>query len=222
MIADVLGAHPAYHNGKKSATNCSLRAGQPDSQAIGITKKALSFIKANLQGLRDQGKGEENMKYYKLTDEKNQTRDGTQWGEGITHKAAGKGKELCTEDVIHVYDHPLKAVMFNPLHANFTNPHLWEVKVRKIVANDSLKVGVKSCTTMREIPLPEITIEQRGKFAIYCALEVSSDKKFIKWAKGWLNGTDRTAGAAAGAAARAARANIDFVRLIEKAIKETK
>ncbi len=148
-------------------------------------------------------------RYYKLTDENNQTRNGTQWGENITHKATGRGKNLCSPDVIHVYDHPLKAVMFNPIHANFTNPRIWECSVRGIVANDSLKVGVKSCTTIREIPLPDMTINQKKAFGIYCALEVYHEEKFVTWANNWLSGKDRTPGAAWAAAKAAAWATAE-------------
>ena len=169
------------------------------------------------------------MKYYKLTDERNQTKGGTQWGEGITHKAIGKGKELCSPGVIHVYDHPLKAVMFNPIHADFTTPHLWEVRIRKVVADDGLKVGVKSCTTIKEIPLPEITTEQRVRFAIYCALEVYKNERFLTWAQGWLNSTDRTEAAwaaawaaeAAEAAARSAEAARSASRSAARAAEAT-
>ena len=170
------------------------------------------------------------MRYYKLTDENCRTHSDTKWGEGVTHKAIGKGKELCTEDVIHVYDHPLKAAMFNPIQANFNNPILWECKVKKVIADDQLKVGVKECTTIKQIELPEITINQRVRFAIRCALEVYKDKNFVKWAEDWLSGKDRTAGAAgtaaeAGTAAWAAvwaagRDKIDFVALIKKAIRD--
>ena len=139
------------------------------------------------------------MKYYKLTDENGKTRGDTQWGEGVTHKATGKGKKMCTGDVIHVYDHPLKAVMFNPGHADFRNPKLWECHAKKVVANDQLKIGVKSCTTVKEIPLPEITTAQRVKFALYCALEVYRDEVFVQWANYWLNGKDRTESAASAA-----------------------
>ena len=186
--------------------------------------------------------GVSRMKYYKLTDASYRTRD-TQWGEGITHEALGDGNELCTSDVIHVYDHPLKAVLFNPIHANIEKPVLWEVKVRKVVASDGLKVGVKECTTVKQIPLPTITTEQRVRFAIYCALEVYNKPGFVRWAKGWLSGEDTSAdaaeaawtaaGAAAGAAgaaeaawaaARAARASeaskdINFAKIIKKAMK---
>jgi len=136
------------------------------------------------------------MKYYKLTDDKGRTRNGTQWGEGVTHKACGKGNQLCTEDVIHVYDHPLKAAMFNPVHASFKKPLLWECRVRGVVANDGLKVGVKECTTLRQIPLPKIPVAARVRVAILCALKVYQEPAFVKWAKDWLANKDRTEEAA--------------------------
>ena len=151
------------------------------------------------------------MKYYKLTNENCQTEGSTTWGEGITHKATGKGKALCSNDVIHVYDHPLKAAIFNCIHARFTNPVLWECKIKKVVANDQLKIGVKQCTTIKQIPLPKITTVQRVHFAILCALQVYKEESFVKWANSWLSGEDRTGTAARGAwasacAARAAEA----------------
>lgn len=144
------------------------------------------------------------MKYYKLTDTNNCTKN-TQWGEGITHKATGQGNQLCSLDVIHVYNHPLKAVMFNPIHADFPEYHLWEVKVEKVVANDTLKVGVKQCTSVRQIDAPIITTKQRVRFAILCALEVYKEKTFVDWADGWLSGKDKSESAAESAARSAAR-----------------
>ena len=131
------------------------------------------------------------MKYYKLTNENCQTEGSTTWGEGITHKATGKGKALCSNDVIHVYDHPLKAAIFNCIHARFTNPVLWECKIKKVVANDQLKIGVKQCTTIKQIPLPKITTAQRVHFAILCTLQVYKEESFVKWANSWLSGEDR-------------------------------
>jgi len=160
------------------------------------------------------------MKYYKLTDAKDQTRNGTQWGEDITHKAIGDGEELCSPDVIHVYDHPLKAVMFNPIHAGFGKYHLWEVKVKKVVANDGLKVGVKQCTAIKRAKAPTVTTDQCIRFAIYCALEVYHEVKFKKWAAGWLSGTDRAAKAAKAAeAAWAAAWAAEAARAAEAAAK---
>jgi hypothetical protein len=146
------------------------------------------------------------MKYYKLTDQDYKTYGGTQWGESITHKATGTGKALCSGNVIHVYDHPLKATMFNIIHAAFTNPLLWKCKVKRVVANDNLKVGVKECTTLRIISLPVITTNQRVRFAILCALTLPGlPAAWASWANDWLSGKNRTA-EAAGVAAGAAEA----------------
>ncbi|MGQ9545945.1 MAG: hypothetical protein ACUVTR_02100 [Dehalococcoidia bacterium] len=144
------------------------------------------------------------MKYYKLTDGNAQSYDGTQWGENITHIATGKDNCLCTQDVIHVYDHPLKASMFNPMHANFPDPLLWECRVKGVVANDQLKVGVKQCTTIKQTELPFITTTQRIYFTILYALQVYHDQAFGEWANKWLSGEDRTPKSAEAAAAEAA------------------
>ena len=77
----------------------------------------------------------------KLTDSKDKTRNNTQWGENITHTTNGKG-DLCTNGWIHYYDSPLLAVLLNPIHGNFSNPHLWKIKVGKKVKKDhGLKFG---------------------------------------------------------------------------------
>ena len=134
-----------------------------------------------------------------MTDSQGRTHHNTQWGENVTHKASGTGKNLCTSDCIHVYDHPLKAAFFNPIHAKFTNPILWEAKVKDIVARDTTKVGVRQCTTIRQVPLSTITINQRVRVAILVALSLPHTKKFDTWAEGWLNDKDRTYAAAAAA-----------------------
>jgi len=167
---------------------------------------------------------------YKLTDQKGKTQGWCQWGEGVTHRAKGKGKELCTNEVIHAYRSPLLAILLNPLHTQIENPILWEAKGR-VVADDSLKVGCKQLTTIQKIELPKVTTEQKARFAILCALEVYKDEKFAEWAKAWLDGFDRSdtaakaartaeAAAWAAAAARAARAvKIDLAKVAEEAMK---
>src|SRR3989304_4399778 len=134
--------------------------------------------------------------YCKLTDSNRETANHTKWGEGVTHTAAGTGRQLCTDGVIHVYDNPLKAVLFNPIHANIQHPVLWEVQVEGVVADDGTKVGVKTCTTVRRIPLPVISPTQRVRIAIHCALEVYHEAGFVKWAHGWLSGENMAARAA--------------------------
>jgi len=165
-----------------------------------------------------------NMKYYKLTDENSRTKNDTLWGEGLTHKVGSNGCKLCTADVIHVYDHPLKAVIFNPIHANFSNPILWECKVKRILANDGTKVGVKECTTVSKVELPVITTNQLIRFAIYCALEVYQSDDFKQWSDNWLSGKDRSAEAAARAAEAAAwaaeAAELDIIKIIHEVVNK--
>ena len=54
--------------------------------------------------------------------------------------------------------------------------------------------------TVREIPMPALTTEQRVKIAIRCALRVWANVDFTRWAERWLNVIDRSAAAAWGAA----------------------
>ena len=99
------------------------------------------------------------MKLYKLTDRDGYTRRGgsneTLWAEGLTVTARAQGTYLCTDQVIHAYTSPLLALLCNPIHANFTEPQLWEAE-GEIVAGDGLKVGVKTLTLLRKIDAPQI------------------------------------------------------------------
>src|SRR5574343_327403 len=147
---------------------------------------------------------------YKLTDRDGYTRRGksneTKWGPGVTHTANGTGG-LCTDGVIHSYASPLLAVLMNPIHMDIESPRLWEAECDSLVEDDGMKGGSRSLTTIREIDVPEVTTEQRVRFAILCALEVYSEPGFVTWANAWLDGIDRSkAAAAAWAAAAAARA----------------
>jgi hypothetical protein len=146
--------------------------------------------------------------WYKLTDKDGYTRKGKEneclWGENITHIATGKGSLLCSRDLIHVYRNPLIASFMNPSHADFKNPLLWECEAKGDCNHDGqLKSGFKTVTTIRRIDLPVITLEQRIRISIYCALKQYSAPSFVKWANAWLDGSDRSARAAARAADRA-------------------
>ena len=136
---------------------------------------------------------------YKLTDSCGKTHNGTQWGPGISHSGTGEG-ELCGPGWIHAYEHPLVAVLMNPIHANFPNPRLWEAEGEIAIRDGQLKCGCKTLTTIREIPLPAITTEMRVRFAIMCAKEVCADLSWNAWADRWLSGEDRTQAAAAATA----------------------
>lgn len=139
------------------------------------------------------------MKLYKLTDGDGKTRNDTQWGPGVSHSGTGEGG-LCGPGWIHAYEHPLIAVLLNPIHADFKSPRLWEAEGEVGLRDGQLKCGCKTLTTIREIPLPEITTEMRVRFAILCAKDVCACSAWNAWADKWLSGKDRSAAAAARAA----------------------
>lgn len=147
------------------------------------------------------------MKLYKLTDEKGQTYGGTQWGNGVTHTATGNvSGGLCSDAYIHAYTDPLLAVLLNPIHANFTKPQLWEAEGEVTATDHGLKVGCRSLTTVKRLPLPRINKTQRTAFGILCAKAVCHDPVFNRWADEWLSGEDRSRAAADAAAAEAREA----------------
>ena len=145
------------------------------------------------------------MKLYKLTDEHDQTYNQTQWGENVTHTVNGEG-ELCGLGWIHAYTDPLLAVLFNSIHTNFVNPHLWEAEGEIGKTDHGLKVGCTRVTTLTRMALPVIMMDQRVRFAILCAKHVCGDTAWNRWADDWLSGKDRAARAAAAAADAAMRA----------------
>ena len=145
------------------------------------------------------------MKLYKLTNQENETFNQTKWGENVSHETDGTGG-LCGSGWLHAYTHPLLAVMLNPIHGNFINPKLWECEGEIGLNDRGLKVGCKKLTTTKEIPLPNITLEQKVRFAILCGKQTCRNKKWNEWADKWLNGKDRREKAAANAAFYAADA----------------
>ena len=142
---------------------------------------------------------------FKITDKNGQTFGGCQWGEGVRNTAIGEGNELCSGGVIHYYADPLLAAFVNPIHGDYDPKTmiLWEFAPDSEVTGDALKRACKSGMTVRQIPIPEITTEQRVEVGIRAAKLVCKDKEWGKWADKWLSGEDRTeatAGAARGAA----------------------
>jgi hypothetical protein len=152
---------------------------------------------------------------YKLTNQNNITHNNTLWGEGVTHETDGSGG-LCGPGWLHFYHTPELAVLLNPIHADIKNPKLWECEAEGEMKDDrGLKGGCTRLTTLREIPLPEITLEQKIRFGILCARKVfgGKNKAWDRWAAGWLSGSDRSlasARAAAWAAADAADASAAY------------
>ena len=133
----------------------------------------------------------------------------TKWELNTPITVTKEGTEMCTDQVLHCYNHPLLAIMFNPMHADIKNPRLFEIEVDEIVNTDGLKYASKQQTLIKEIDVPEITTEQKVEFAIRVAKLVCKDTDWNSWADKWLDKSDRSkesAYAAAYASYYAARA----------------
>ena len=114
----------------------------------------------------------------KLTDSKGQTQNSTQWGEGQTRSLPPTSDpQLCSGDVLHAYRSLNLALLLNPIHADISDPQIWEATGTPVV-EDWDKVGCFSLTTTKCLPLPEwwANPEKRKqvqiRFAILCAEEV--------------------------------------------------
>jgi len=146
------------------------------------------------------------MKGYKLTNADAFTlrgKDGeTAWSVGATVAPTGKGSEPCGPGVLHFYGSPEEAMLYDPIHGDYTpNARLLEIEVG-VAETDGLKWWTAApVKVLDEVKLPNITTEKRVAWAICLAPHPSTRD----WAIGWLSGRDRSADAA-WAAARAAEA----------------
>ena len=148
---------------------------------------------------------------YKVTDANLQTRGATQWGLGVERTAPGGG-ELCTDRWLHAYADPVLAAMMIPIHVDYVGPRMFRADAT-VGRDDGTKLGCTSIVLREEVTIPAVTTEQRIRFAILCAMEVTTDPAWRRWAKRWLSGKDRSskaararAGAAAWGASAASRA----------------
>ena len=134
------------------------------------------------------------MRVYKLTDRNDKTQGNTQWGRGVRHVAQDQEpRRLCTSSVIHAYRDEYLAVLMNPVHGNFENPHCWISEGEGDPLDDGTKLGFSALTTIERVPLPSFTTKQAIAFGIYCALATQgSSDKCKAWAHDWLSGKDRS------------------------------
>ena len=93
----------------------------------------------------------------------------------------------------------LLAVLLNPIGAKYgSRMRLWEAEAEGEHLDDrGLKSGWSRMRLVREIAVPVVTTEQRITIAIMCGLRLYRDPAWVWWAHGWLDGTDRSAAAAA-------------------------
>ena len=131
------------------------------------------------------------MRVYKLTNPDYMTHNNTLWGENVTHETSGIG-DLCSAGWLHYYYHPILANLLNPIHAQIRQPILWEAEAEGRHRDDhGLKGGCTKLTTIKQIPLPQISLEERVEFAIRCARTLHCSDAWISWSDKWLSGEER-------------------------------
>ena len=154
------------------------------------------------------------MKLYKLTDQNGNTQNNTNWIPKTTHeKQSCSNPELCSANVYHAYTNANLALLLNPIHADISNPRMFECS-GDIVVSDWGKVGCFKMTSKKELQMPAWYTNQKTRkqvqvmFAVLCAesvlrvYETYSDdlrpRQAIEAAKEYLK--YQTTGAAARAA----------------------
>ena len=192
-----------YKAARASASNANKQPYTAAWQSLEEFKADRSAIDS-IVGLNQ---GDEKMKVYKLTDQNMRTYGGFQWELGVKPEPRNGKGDLCGPGWFHCYSHPLLAVLFNPIHADISNPRLFEATaVGKSKHDNGMKSGYVSLKLTKEIPVPEITLTQKVAFSILVSKLIYKDSKYNKWADNWLSGHDRSAESATSAARSAASA----------------
>jgi len=142
-----------------------------------------------------------------LTFEDLRTYEGYQLELGVTHEIPEDPnrrwqKTLCSDSLFNWYLDPLLAAIWDASYARYQlrtdrQARLFEAEASgQIVLGEDLKVsgGSDEITLLREIPVLEISRNQRVTFAILCAQEVTDTPTWgwRAWADKWLSGEDRT------------------------------
>jgi hypothetical protein len=146
---------------------------------------------------------------YKLTDKDGYTRKGLTgeilWSVGTVKTAGGEG-DLCTVQWIHAYEHPILAVLHDPIHGDYGNSsRMWKCETDDgvIERDGQMKLGTTKLRIIKEMKKPEVTLDQRVAYGIACSFRFYVEESYVLWAERWLSGKDRSeksANSAAGAA----------------------
>src|ERR1035437_3754730 len=106
---------------------------------------------------------------YKLTTKDLTTHNGFKWEIGKEVTTDGSGN-LCSRGWLHCYSNPVLAIILNPIHANITNPHIFEVECSGENKTDKgLKEGFTSMKITKKLVIPVLSATQKVAFAIYCS-----------------------------------------------------
>jgi class 3 adenylate cyclase len=130
---------------------------------------------------------------YVLTDHRNRSTDGREWGPGISNEASGHDEE--DEDgYIPCYTSPAVAALLNAQYERLKTPRLWEATIDREPAPGEALVGCRIVTTTRQVTVPSVTGQHHARFAVLCARAAYAggvyETEFGHWADTWLAGHD--------------------------------
>lgn len=124
--------------------------------------------------------------YCKLTNRNLQTHNGFQWTlkewYTIDPICRARTEHLCTTAWFHCYNHPIIAVLLNPIHADIEKPRLFRCNVKGMKKTDSgLKFGFTYMRLAEELTLPEVTAAQCNRLIRLCVSEIDQAKRDTSW-----------------------------------------
>lgn len=131
---------------------------------------------------------------------RNYAPDVTLSGDPITHDPTVVGDEdnKYDQSYIHGYKDPLVAAFlfpaidwFTPGAKSIPPHHLWHGQTACPYRDDGLRVHAKQIKIIDQIPMPEVTLLQRQRFALICAISLFHHANFVDWANKWLNNGNR-------------------------------
>lgn len=131
---------------------------------------------------------------YKLTDSYNITRNDTCWELGKWLETDGVEQELCNSSWLHAYSHPLLAALLWEQHVDYDKKRLYraEAKGNILREDNGSKLGASKMRIMKRIRMPRITLRQKQEIVLRGLMKYYKNKEFVKWAKNWLSGKDRS------------------------------
>ena len=117
----------------------------------------------------------------------------SKWEVGIPKELPQRDDlQLRYSGLFHYFLHPLLAVLFKEKYGCYFYTKLYEVLPEGKIVKGHGRSGATKLTLVKELEIPEITLNQQIAFGIFCVKEVYSDKVFISWANKWLSGEDRS------------------------------
>lgn len=109
------------------------------------------------------------------------------------HEAEQGIPKMHRKTAFHFYDSPDAVAFMAPIHSDIPNPRLFEIEIDGIVKHNGHIGCSKKMRIIREMPIPELSLDLRLAVAITCAMNCGNKgPEWVKWAENWLSGKDRS------------------------------